>query len=52
VIWSSSIGICSSNLAERLLNELFEDLVRLEKRIAEVTREIEALAATTRRPVG
>jgi transposase len=30
----------------RLLNELFEDLMRLEKRIAEVTREIEALAAS------
>ena len=30
----------------RLLNELFEDLMRLEKRIAEITREIEALAAS------
>jgi transposase len=29
----------------RLLAELFEDLEQLEKRIAEVTREIEALAA-------
>jgi hypothetical protein len=29
-----------------LLNELFGDLMRLEKRIAEVTREIEALAAS------
>jgi transposase len=29
----------------RLVNELFEDLMRLEKRIAEVTHEIEALAA-------
>ena len=29
----------------RLLAELFEDLGRLEKRIAEVTREIEGLAA-------
>ena len=31
----------------RLLAELFEDLGRLEKRIAEVTREIEGLAART-----
>jgi transposase len=29
----------------RLLAELFEDLGRLEKRIAEITREIEGLAA-------
>ena len=33
----------------RLLTELFEDLMRLEKRIAEVTREIEALAASDER---
>jgi transposase len=35
--------------ARRLLSDLFDDLARLEQRIAEVTREIEAFAASDER---